>query len=334
MAANIPYFTLNTGAKIPSVGMGCWQGQPGPGRDQDLVAALTTAIKTVGYRHLDTASAYANEVEVGQAVRDSGVPRSEIFVTTKLSPSGVKNVVQEFEESLKKLDIDYVDLWLLHWPQGFTATEGVFSAGETFGFEHQKELGPTFSETWAKMEKVFLESHKGKVKAIGVSNFSIKNLEILLKTAEVMPAVNQVEAHPYCSEQELLEYCKQKGIHVTAYSPLGQYNSPIHTDKDLEAIAQAHNTTPANVALSWAVQRGTSAAPKSTNEKRMKQNLTLLKLSDEEMERINNISSDPKRRTRLNSTIVDMEKGTVLGATLKDLGWDVGFNIGDVHLDP
>lgn len=311
---------------MPSVGMGCWQGQPGAGKDNELVGALLTAINKAGYRHLDTATGYMNEVEVGQAVRDSGLPRSELFVTTKLRPGGVHDPVKEFEDSFNKLNIEYIDLWLLHWPQGFTSSEGNFGGGEPFGLDHQKHLGPTFNETWAKMEDIFLNSHKGKVKAIGVSNFSPKNLDILLKTAKVVPAVNQVEASPYCQEQDLLKYCNDKNIHITAYTPIGQQERHIHDDKDLNEIAEKHNTTAANIALSWAVQRGTSVAPKSTNEKRMKQNITLLKLAEEEMQRINDISKDPKRRTRLNRSVWNKEKGTVLGWTLEEMGWDVGFD--------
>ncbi|CBQ71974.1 probable GCY1-galactose-induced protein of aldo/keto reductase family [Sporisorium reilianum SRZ2] len=317
MAADIPSFTLNTGAKIPSVGMGCWQGQPGVGKDIDLVDALVSSIH-VGYRHLDTATFYENELEVGQAVRQSGVPRSEIFVTTKIRPDRVQDPVREFEESLKKLGVDYIDLWLIHWPQGM-------SEQGSFGLEHQKHLGPTFNETWAKMEDIFLNTHKGKVKAIGVSNFSVRTLEILAKTAKVTPAVNQIEAHPYLPELELLEYCNKKGIHITAYSPIGQSSNAIREDKDLIAIAKKHNVSAANVALSWAVQRGTSVAPKSTNPERMKQNITLIKLSDDEMKQIDDISKDPTRSTRLNYGAISKETGYIFGWTPEEMGWDVGF---------
>lgn len=326
--ADIPYFKLNTGAKIPSVGLGCWQGKAGDNSsDPEVVDALKLAIDKVGYRHLDTATAYGNEKEVGDAVRQCSVPRSELFITTKLAPAYVQDAVGEFEKSLNRLNVDYIDLWLLHWPQGWKNGEGAFGVGETFGLESQKHIGPTFNETWAKTEDIFLNSHKGKVKAIGVSNFSPKNLEILLKTAKVVPAVNQIESHPYLPDQATVDYCKQKDIHVTAYSPLGQYDKRIHEDKDLLEIAKAHNTTAANVALSWNVQRGVSVAPKSTNQQRMKQNITLLKLSDAEMERISNVSKDPKRSTRLNKFVFDQEKGTVLGWTLEEMGWDVGLNL-------
>lgn len=324
--ADIPYFTLNTGAKIPSVGMGAWQGSQSSGQDKELVAALVDAINKAGYRHIDTASLYGNEPEVGEAARQSGVPRSDLFITTKLQPAGVYDPVGEFEKSFEKLNVEYIDLWLMHWPQGFTSSEG-FGSGESFGHENQKHLGPTFNETWAKMEDIFLNSHKGKVKAIGVSNFSPKNLDILLKTAKVIPAVNQIESHPYLADHATVDYCKEKGIHVTAYSPLGQYDKRIHEDKDLNEIAKKHNTTAATIALSWQVQRGVSVAPKSTNEQRMKQNITLIKLSDEEMERVNNICKDPKRSTRLNKVVFNQEKGTVLGWTMEEMGWDVGLNL-------
>lgn len=230
----------------------------------------------------------------------------------------MQDPVKEFEESFNKLNVEYIDLYLMHWPQGF-------SDKGSFGLEHQKELGPTFNETWAKMQDIFLNTHKGKVKAIGVSNFSIKNLEILAKTAKVTPAVNQIEAHPYVPEHKLVEYCKQKGIHVTAYSPIGQSSKAIHEDKDLNEIAKKHNVTAATVALSWAVQRGTSVAPKSTNPERIKQNITLIKLTDDEMKQVDNISNDPTRSTRLNYLVCDKETGKIFDWTMEEMGWDVGF---------
>lgn len=328
MAADIPQFTLNTGAKMPSIGMGCWQGQPGnDGLNHELIDALLLAFKT-GYRHLDTAAMYGNEQDVGEAVRRSGLPRSEFFVTTKMPPPGAHDPVGAIENSLKKLDIEYVDLWLMHWPHGLSKD------GRPYGYEEEKHIGPTFNERWAQMEDIFLNSHKGKVKAIGVSNFSPKTLPLLLQTAKVVPAVNQIEAHPYLPDLELVDLCKEKGIHVTAYSPLGQRNTSILADEELKEIAAKYDATVGQVALSWAVQRGTSAAPKSTNEVRMKQNITLIKLSDEDMQRINGIHKDPKRSTRLCLDALQKGKDTIMGWTLEQLGWDVGFNVGDFVILP
>ena len=322
--ASIPHFKLNSGYSIPSVGMGCWQGQPGAGVDNELVDALGVAFKT-GYRHLDTANMYQNEREVGEAVRKSGIPREEIFVTTKLSPKRFHDVVGGFEQSLKDLNVDYIDLYLMHWPHG------IREDGKVYGFE-ESDLGPTYNETWAQFEKL-LETHKGKIRSIGVSNFSPRNLNKLLKTAKVVPAVNQIEASPYIPDEELVELCAEHGIHVTAYTPLGAGNSPLLKDPDLTKIAEAHNATVGQVALSWAVQRGTSVAPKSTNPERMKQNITLIKLTDAEMEQISNIHrKDPSRSTRLN--VAACSNGLVAGCTLEQLGWDVGFTVGGHHIVP
>lgn len=328
MAADIPQFTLNTGAKMPSVGMGCWQGEAGSdGLNHELIDALLLAFKT-GYRHLDTATMYRNEVEVGEAVRRSGLPRSEFFVTTKMPPPAAHDPVAAFEKSLKDLNIEYIDLWLMHWPHGLNKD------GEPYGYEEEKHLGPTFNERWAQMEDIFLNTHKGKVKAIGISNFSPKTLPILLKTAKVVPAVNQIEAHPYLPDLKLLDLCKEKGIHVTAYSPLGQRNTSILSDEDLIDIAAKYKVTVGQVALSWAVQRGTSVAPKSTNEGRMKQNITLIKLSDDDMKRITDIHKDAARSTRLCLDALQKGNPRIMGWTLEQLGWDVGFNVGDFKILP
>ncbi|MCO5579172.1 hypothetical protein L7F22_033025 [Adiantum nelumboides] len=187
--AKLHTFKLNTGALIPSVGMGCWRGQPGLGPDKELMRSLKLAIQA-GYRHLDTASMYQNEADIGQIIKESGVARSDFFLTTKLGLSMHDNVEKAIDESLDKLDTPYVDLYLMHWPQGRD------SNGDAYGDGTGKGKGPTFQETWAAMEEKCFKT--GKAKAIGVSNFSVQNLEKLLQTAKVVPAVNQVECHRTC----------------------------------------------------------------------------------------------------------------------------------------
>ncbi|EPQ31836.1 uncharacterized protein PFL1_00035 [Pseudozyma flocculosa PF-1] len=322
---SIPTFKLNTGHSIPAIGMGCWMGQPGAGLDQEILSSLAEALRA-GYRHIDTANMYQNEREVGQVIRESGIPREEIFLTTKLNPKMYHDVVGGFEGSLRDLGLDYVDLYLLHWPQGIRASDE-----RPYG-DKEGDIGPTFNQIWAEMEKL-LETHKGKVRAIGVSNYMPRNLNKLLKTAKVVPAVNQIENHPYLPEEELVELCREHGIHVTAYSPLGQGNSPFFSDADIKAIAEAHKTTVASVVLSWLVKRGISAVPKSANKDRMRQNLSLVELSDAEVERILDISrNDPQRHTHLLPGIV--KDGKIGGWTLDQLGWDVGFNLPELKLQP
>ncbi|ESK91347.1 aado keto reductase [Moniliophthora roreri MCA 2997] len=215
----MPTLTLNNGQKIPAIGMGCWIGSPGGGkRVYDYCAKAIS----VGYRHFDTAASYGNEEAVGQAIRDSGIQREEFFVTTKLADHF--HVKEAFEESLKNLGLDYIDLYLMHWPQAITNIH-VKPGGDNkpdylLADALPPEDGPTFIETWLAMEKLV---GTGKVKSVGVSNFSIKNLEILLPHCTITPTTNQVEAHPYLPNHELKSYCEAKGILLTAYSPLGKY---------------------------------------------------------------------------------------------------------------
>ncbi|KAF7375875.1 aldo/keto reductase [Mycena sanguinolenta] len=218
--ANIPSFTLNDGTKIPSIGMGCWMGVSGGG---ERVYDMCLAALQCGYRHFDTASGYANEEYVGRAIRDSGIPREEIYLTTKLGNVDHHRVKEAFEESLQKLDVAYVDLYLLHWPQGFI--NGKVLSPE----EH-----PTFIETWKEMEKL-LET--GKVKSIGVSNFSIKTLEQLLPHCSIIPATNQVELHPCLPQTKLKAFCEDRGILLTAYSPLGR-STTFMEDTTIKDIAE------------------------------------------------------------------------------------------------
>ncbi|KAG8952433.1 hypothetical protein FRC04_004493 [Tulasnella sp. 424] len=316
---DVPHFTLNTGAKLPAVGLGCWMGYPGGGEDCENMAK--TAIK-LGYRHIDTAAGYGNEEHVGKAIRESGVPRSEIFLVTKLNNKDHGRVAEAFQESLDRLGCEYIDLYLMHWPQAQNpdATDPRHD-GSCEGKILTPDQSPTYVETWQAMEKLL---DTGKVKAIGVSNFSIKTLEVLLPQAKVVPAANQVQLHPCLPSFDLLAYCAEKGIHVTAYTPLGRKDSPFFSDDTIKSISEKHEITVAQVLLSWGVQRGTSVIPKSVQEERLKSNFTLVKLDDEDMQAIDNVHKKPGlHRQLLVSPIIDTVNGTVWGWTHEQLGWNL-----------
>ncbi|KAF7792256.1 hypothetical protein EIP86_003292 [Pleurotus ostreatoroseus] len=301
----IPYFTLNNGRKMPAVGMGCWMGWEGVASTAEEMCR--NALKC-GYRHFDTASGYQNEEAVGKAIRESGVPRSEIFLTTKLWNGCHHRVREAFEESLAALGCEYIDLYLMHWPQA-----------EVNGRVLEAHEAPTFIDTWKEMEKLL---DTGKVKSIGISNFSIKNLEILLPHCKVIPVTNQVQLHPCLPETELKAYCEAKGILLTAYSPFGSTNPLFFKDPDFERVVAAHNATPAQIALSWGVQRGTAVVPKSANPERMKQNLQLVHLTPEEMATIDAIHKKPgMHRNLFPFTIPGDKPGQVAGWTHEQLGW-------------
>ncbi|OBZ69929.1 Glycerol 2-dehydrogenase (NADP(+)) [Grifola frondosa] len=309
-AAPIPYFTLNDGHKMPSVGMGCWMGTPGGG---ETVENMCKNALNCGYRHLDTAYGYGNEEHVGKAIRESGIPREEIFLTTKLPNQHHHKVRESFEESLKNLGVDYVDLYLMHWPHAYGEDGKTIPYGEK----------PTFIETWKEMEKLV---DTNKVRSIGVSNFSIKLLNELLPHCTIVPAINQVELHPCLPSFELKEYCDKKGILLTAYSPLGrpkEYNGkPVFmTDPDVVRIAAQHGATPAQVALSWGVQRGTAVIPKSESPERMRTNITLLKLSDEDMRALDQIHTKPGMHRSLLLYHNYTDDGLIFGWTYEQLGW-------------
>jgi len=230
-------FTLNTGDKIPGVGLGTWQSKPNQVRE-----AVKVALQT-GYRHIDTAFAYGNEHEVGQGIKDSGVPRSEIWVTTKLDNPWHKRVQEGIDTSLKNLMLDYVDLYLMHWPSS------------TDPDDLSKHLPDwNFIKTWEEMQKL---PATGKVRNIGVSNFGIRNLEKLLKdpSCKTVQAVNQVELHPKNPSPKLVAYNKEKGIHSTGYSCLGSTDSPLYKDRTLLDIAEKKGKTPQQVLLMWGLQR-------------------------------------------------------------------------------
>jgi len=300
--ADIPYFTLNNGTKIPSVGMGCWLGPDG-GLDT-IEKMVTDAIKN-GYRHLDTAVGYSNEELVGKAIRESGIPRNEIYLTTKLPSKHHHCVRESFEESLKKLNCEYIDLYLMHWP-----------FAEVDGRSLSPEVHPTFVDTWKEMEKLL---DTGKVKSIGVSNFSIKTLTELLAHAKVVPATNQVEINPCLPQFELQKFCEEKGILITAYSPFGQSNPLFFDDPDLKQIAERRGVTVPQLTISWIVQRGIITIPKSQNPERMKTNITLLKLTPEEMQAFDELHKKPGMHRSL--LPYHNPDNTVLGWTYEQLGW-------------
>ncbi|KAL1746183.1 NADP-dependent oxidoreductase domain-containing protein [Schizophyllum fasciatum] len=310
-----PCFKLNNGAEIPAVGMGCWMG--GFGEAERAYQMCAKALK-VGYRHFDTASGYGNEEAVGRAVRESGIPRNEVFVTTKLPNVGHHRVRESFEESLAALGLDYVDLYLVHWPQGERPTTEQRNTGNLGGKDYfAPDEAPTIIDVWKEMEKLL---DTGKVKTIGVSNFSVKTLSRLLPHCKVVPAVNQVEMHPCLPQNELNAFCGEKGILLTAYSPLGRTKTLIEYPA-VNAIAEKVKASPAQVVLTWGVQRGTSVIPKSENEERMAANLKLVKLSEEDMRAIDAIHKEPgMHRSLLEYHSAD---GKVMGWTYEQLGWDM-----------
>lgn len=237
--------TLNNGVKMPWLGLGVFKAQEG----NEVIQAVKAAINH-GYRSIDTAAAYNNEEGVGQAIAESisagVISREDIFVTSKVwnSRQGYETTLAAFDESLHKLQLDYINLFLVHWP-----------------------VKGKYKDTWRALEKVYAE---GKVKAIGVSNFQVHHLEDLLQDAQVVPAVNQVEFHPLLAQEELRSYVKNKGIQLEAWSPLGQGNLLNH--ELLQKIAAKHGKTTAQIILRWDLQLEVVTIPKSVTESRIIEN--------------------------------------------------------------
>jgi len=249
--------TLNNGVKMPWLGLGVWRVEEGSQVEQSVAAAIAN-----GYRSIDTAAVYGNEVGVGKAVRESGVKREELFITTKVwnADQGFDSTLRAHEESLKRLGLDYVDLYLVHWP-----------------------VKDKYRETWKALVKLYEEK---RVRAIGVSNHQIRHLDAIINDTGLVPAVNQVEYHPLLSQVELLSYCKTKGIQLEAWSPLMQGNNLDHPT--LKEIATKHGKSTAQVVLRWDLQHGVVTIPKSTQEARIKENSDVFDfvLSAEEMGKI------------------------------------------------
>ncbi|MCL6632564.1 MAG: aldo/keto reductase [Alicyclobacillus herbarius] len=253
---------LHNGVQMPWLGLGVWQVQNGDEVKNSVKAALAH-----GYRHIDTAAAYGNETGVGEAIRESGVPREEVFVTTKVwnADQGYDSTLRAFEESRKRLGFEYVDLYLIHWP-----------------------VKGKYKDTWKALERLYQD---GVVRAIGVSNFQIHHLEDVMADSQVVPMVNQVEYHPLLTQKELHTFCKQHKIQLEAWSPLMQG----HLDQPLLAdLAQKYGKTPAQIVLRWDLQNEVVTIPKSVHENRIIENANVFdfELSAEDMARIDGLNQN------------------------------------------
>ena len=265
------YTILNNGVKMPWLGFGTYKVENG----HTVIESVKEALK-IGYRHIDTASFYNNEEGVGTAIKESGVPREEIFLVSKVwnSDQGYEKTLKAFETSIKKLGTDYLDLYLIHWPQ------------------------PLHKETWKALEKLYKE---GRIKAIGVSNFAVNHLKDLLENAEIMPMVNQVEFHPKLIQNELIEFCRKDNIQLEAWSPL--MRGKVFKIQLLEELSKKYRKTISQIVLRWDLQMGVVTIPKSTTPARIKENADIFdfELSKEDITKIQQldeglrVGSDPNK---------------------------------------
>ncbi|GAA1273751.1 aldo/keto reductase [Kitasatospora nipponensis] len=269
--STIPTVTLNNGIAIPQLGFGVWQVP-----DAEAAAAVRTAVES-GYRSIDTAAIYENEVGTGEGLRQAGVPREELFLTTKLWNSGTRDwsgqagrdaVLREFDASLEKLGTEYVDLYLIHWP---------------------RPMHGSYANVWQAFEQLLTD---GRAKAIGVSNFGQAELTRLFETSSVVPALNQVELHPHFPQQELRAFHAEHGIATEAWSPLGQ-GKGLLTEPALVKVAAKHGRTVAQVVLRWHLQSGIIAIPKSVTPSRIRENLDVagFELDAEDLEVIAGVAT-------------------------------------------
>lgn len=267
MISIAPSVVLHNGINMPQLGLGVWKAEDG-----DEVESAVTAALEAGYRLIDTAAVYGNEEGVGRAILASNVPREELFITTKLwnSDQGDEQKVRAaFEASLRRLGVEYIDLYLIHWPMP------------------DKDL---YVQTWQTLEKLHQE---GKVRAIGVSNFKPEHLEKLLASASVVPVVNQIELHPYLPQHETREYCFAHNIAVESWSPIGGSRGNLLGDEVVKKIADDHGKSPAQVVIRWHIQNGLIVIPKSVHAERIQENIDVFdfELTDEQMNQLNGLEN-------------------------------------------
>ncbi len=263
-------YTLSNGVKIPIIGFGTWRTPDG----EVAVSSVTEAIKQ-GYRHIDTAAIYGNEVSVGKAIKEAGIPREELFITSKLwnSEHGYESTLNAFEETMKKLGLEYLDLYLIHWPVPKI---------------HREDWKEATLATWKAFEKLYKE---GKIKAIGVSNFKVHHLENLINNAEIKPMVDQIEFHPSNLQEDIVNFCRDNNILVEAWSPLA--SGEVFKVPELKTIAEGYNKSVAQLVIRWVMQKGILPLPKSITPERIKSNGAVFdfEISHKDMERIDSITS-------------------------------------------
>ncbi|GEQ69957.1 hypothetical protein JCM33374_g3633 [Metschnikowia sp. JCM 33374] len=268
---NTKTYKLNNGKTIPAIALGTWLAT-----DNDCVESVSFALQK-GYRHIDTAAHYGCEREVGEGIRQSGIPREEIFLTTKVWNFDHKNVRGAFNDSMDRLGLDYVDMYLLHWPKSLDpATEAPYKDWD-------------FVDTYKEIQKLL---DTGRVKSIGISNFTVGKARKLLADpgVTVKPAVNQIEGHPLLPQHELTKWFQDQGIVIECYCPLGSSETTLVTNDTIVQIARKNNVDVGQVLISWGVQRDTVVLPKSTKKFRILSNLQTFTLSDEDMHMLNTLT--------------------------------------------
>jgi|SRR5690625_1140646 len=270
------YITLNNNVRMPQLGLGVYLVS-----NEEVVDVVTHAFQ-VGYRSIDTAQFYENETGVGRAIEQSTIPREELFITTKVwnSHQGYDKTLQAFEESIEKLQLEYLDLYLIHWPT---------------------PMYDRYVETYQALEKLYKD---GRVKAIGVSNFHIEHLERILDECEIPPVLNQVECHPYFQQKELKSFCNKHNIYIESWSPLAR--AEVLADKTINQIAEKYEKTPAQVILRWHIQEKSIIIPKSVTPSRIHENINVFdfELREEDMDEIAKL--DRNHRTGRNPNEMDM----------------------------